>query len=331
MNDAQGASDRPVLSRADLENYDPQGHGRRWLCPFCGDGKPRDSSHRSLSLDESTGLWKCFRCGAGGKLRDNWEQRAFVPHRDQVRQRAKRIFDLPPSRVPLTAPPVPKAPQEAEEPTTPGADETVIPPEQENILLELAATPGESYLANRGISLATAQNAGVLFAPHWSGRPAVVFRLFDSQGVEIASQGRFCDGRRNPPAITTGPKKLGLFSTQLPAAPGWWRALPCLILTEAPIDALSLAEANYPALAFCGTNGPDWIHLLCGLRPVMLAFDADEAGDRAAETLIPLLRRYGATCHRLRPEGAKDWNEMLLQMGPDNLGDWLAFNALKWM
>lgn len=329
MTEPQGASERPVLTRADLENFDPQGHGRRWLCPLCGDGKPRDASHRSLSLDDSTGLWKCFRCGASGKLRDNWEQRAFVPYKERARNDLKRALNLPPPRVPLA--PSPAQPKAEAAPETPPSGEAPPPAEPENILLELAGTPGEGYLAKRGISLSTAQNAGVLFAPHWSGRPAVVFRLFDQQANEIASQGRFIDGRRNPPAITSGPKKGGLFCTQLPAAPGWWRSLPCLILVEAPIDALSLAEANYPALAFCGTSGPDWLHLLCGLRPVLLAFDADEAGDKAAENLIPLLRPYGAQCHRLRPEGAKDWNEMLLQLGPENLGDWLAFNALKWM
>ncbi len=49
----------PILSLADLEAYDPRaterGRERRFLCPCCGDGKPRNAAHRSLSLNTQTG------------------------------------------------------------------------------------------------------------------------------------------------------------------------------------------------------------------------------------------------------------------------------------
>jgi DNA primase len=99
---------------------------------------------------------------------------------------------------------------------------------------------------------------------------------------------------------------------------------PAIIITEAAIDALSLAMAGCPALAFIGTSGPRWLHIACGLRRVVLAFDADEAGDKAAAKIAALLQPYGATCERLRPDGAKDWNAMLQVLGSDGLADWLA-------
>lgn len=103
--------------------------------------------------------------------------------------------------------------------------------------------------------------------------------------------------------------------------------LPALIVAEAPLDALSLAEAGYPAVALCGTDEPAWLHRICAFRRVLLAFDADEAGDRAGERLAPLLSSFGAKCERLRPEGGKDWNEVL-QAGREALGDWLALRVL---
>jgi len=49
-------------------------------------------------------------------------------------------------------------------------------------------------------------------------------------------------------------------------------------------------------------------------RRVLLAFDADEAGDKAAAEWTAALR-YGTRCERLQPEGAKDWNELLQTHG----------------
>lgn len=51
---------------------------------------------------------------------------------------------------------------------------------------------------------------------------------------------------------------------------------------------------------------------------------ADEAGDRAAAKIGENLQTYGATVGRLRPEGAKDWNEFLTVYGADELSNYLA-------
>jgi DNA primase len=61
---------------------------------------------------------------------------------------------------------------------------------------------------------------------------------------------------------------------------------------------------------------------------VLLAFDADEAGDRASEGIKMRIASFGARCERLAPEGAKDWNEMLLLSGRDYLSDWLTERVL---
>lgn len=83
-------------------------------------------------------------------------------------------------------------------------------------------------------------------------------------------------------------------------------------VTEAPIDALSLALLGHPALALCGTSWPGWLAGAMSGKHVELAFDADDAGDVAAQALGLDLTASDADWKRLRPSGVKDWNDALL-------------------
>ncbi len=296
-----------VLLLADLEAQDshPVRHGAelRFLCPFCGDSKPRDNAHRCLNVNTAKGAWNCKRCGASGRIGEFEEHKAKDPA-ERRRGRLRRAFELPPI-------PMPPEPSEPAEINWRVHLREAIP---------LLRTPGAGYLQKRGIASEFAHEAGILFSPRWYNRPAVVFLLHDEQGREVAAQGRYINNSAQLKAITVGPKKFGVFAT-----PGAWeQSLPAVILTEAPIDALSLAIAGYPAIALCGKTGPTWLRVKCGFRSVLLALDADGAGDAAAADIEALLMPFGAKCRRLRPEGAKDWNEMLLNIGRDALADWLA-------
>ena len=304
---------RPILSRAEVENFDPQGPPTRRWCPLCGPEKPRDSAHRCLSIDIANGLFHCFRCGAKGQFAENRASFEVENPRKRVLNGLKRAFAL---ETPQRASAPPQSPENGEKSSW---------RESLRALQPLCGTPGEKYLAGRGLSLAVAESAKVKWSPSWKGRGAVVFPLYDHQNHLVAAQGRYCDPRQIPKARTLGPKKEGAFSTgQI------WeqvRAGAPLIVTEAPIDALSLAQSGFPALALCGTSGPRWLPLAGGLREIWLAFDSDEAGERAAQALSVLLTPFGARCQRLCPEDAKDWNEMLLARGGAALGDWLNYRT----
>jgi DNA primase len=191
-------------------------------------------------------------------------------------------------------------------------------------LRPLQDTCAVSYLNKRSLRASIAHQSGVRFASNFMGRPAVVFPLRARNGELRGAHARYIDGCDKPKARTLGDKRAALFVTHgaLDAK------LPALIVTEAPLDALSLAEAGYPAVALCGTQAPTWLHRACAFRRVMLALDADEAGDHAALELAPLLSSFGARCERMRPEGAKDWNELLGRVGRDALADWLAARVL---
>lgn len=302
-----------VLSRDDLEQFDPSGgRGRgaeqRYCCPLCGHEKPKDASHRSLSLSPLDGLWKCYRCGAGGQLRDNWVKRDRPTRRREKRARA---FGIPKKQ----------------------AEAAVDPDKLRRLQQELQGTalllgsPGEQYLQERGIPVELALQARARFHPAWFGRPAVLFPVRDQTGKLVAAQGRYTDGQDNPKTRSAGSVSRGVFTTL--------GALEAdrLAVVEAPIDALSLAAAGLPAVALIGTgNRPDWLPKALAFRTVLLATDNDPpterhpkgAGNEAAEALAEWFTPLGTRCYRLRPvDAAKDWNEVLCTLGQDDLAELL--------
>ena len=142
---------KEILSLSELENYDPHGlkRGSRWrfLCPLCGDGKPRDGAHRSLSVDGSSGGWKCHRCESQGKLKEFWEDRPMIPKKELQKQALKRKFALTPTT---------KQPETREIPVwLPGSCS------KSQSLFGEGITPASEYLQSRGVSWEVACCAGV--------------------------------------------------------------------------------------------------------------------------------------------------------------------------
>lgn len=289
-----------TLSLRALQEFDPRaairGSEADFCCPLCGQEKPRDTDHRSLSANTQSGLWECHRCHAKGKLQEFHKERPQENPKERRQRQARQAFALPPREEP-------KAPAD---------------PEWRKKIASrcpLAGTPGAEYLAGRGIPLALAQGAGAMFVPDYFGRPAVVFPLRDKAGAACGVHGRYTDGRSDPKSRTYPAGHNGAIYTAGALAGD------VLAVTEAPIDALTLALAGLPAvLATCGTSWPNWLPLAGRIgRRVLLAHDADAGGDGAAERMRPALVALGARCERLRPASAKDWNELLQRSGIEAL------------
>lgn len=290
-----------ALSLSELEAFDPQapaahGRERRFACPFpaCA-GKPLDAAHRSLSLNTETGRWCCHRCGGAGVLIEH--RPASLP-RAAARQRLRRAFALAPA--PVVAPI-----SDTWQGQLKGA-------------LRLPGTPAEAYLAGRGIPAEVARAAAVAYAPVFYGRPAVVFPIRDREGQLRAVNGRFLADGRWPKTMTAGTKSAGLFATA-GALVG-----ERIVVTEAPVDALSLAACGLPALALVGTSGPAWLPAFVAFKRVLIALDADQEGDAKSKKLAAELGAFGARVARLRPNGMKDWNEALQRLGQVALSEALA-------
>ena len=318
---------RIFYSLADFESYDPgyrRGTGScRFLCPECGTGKPRDDQHRSLSYNPQNGLYRCFRCPLRGQTKEHWVEKPPLRKSPFRTRQTRSPQPYPPlghpsgGALPAGNRPVPPAHGAGGSGQNEGIDDSKWR-EQFAQCSALKGTPGESYLQSRGIPLPIAQAAGIQFHRAFSGQAAIVFPICDIEGRAVAIQGRFTGATGDRRMMTMGPKVRGAFYT-----PGALEAAPVLI-TEAPIDALSLAICGCPALSLCGSNGcPLWLIESCAYRKVGIAFDADEPGDKAAISITSTFSRAGCPVQRLRPIGGKDWNEVLQRQGRAALSAWL--------
>lgn len=313
-----------VLSLADLEAHDPysrsNGRERRFSCLYCGGDKKQDAAHRSLAVNSDTGAWVCHRCHEKGLLLEFQTRKTESDRPGGGRRGTNSQRRSAPRRAAL--PPIQPSPNAETWESTFVINDLHFPAFPLDIP---GAHAARAYLTRRGIaSDPVAMDAGVRYSPKWQGnRPAVLFPVHDEQGRFMAAQGRYIDGG-GMKTTSAGSVGSGVFST-----PG---ALPTkadgrIILTEAPMDALSLHACGYPAVAFCGSGmKPKWVDVRCSFKTVYLAFDADEVGDKAAEEWTKRLMPFTRQVVRLRPDGGKDWNELLMRPGRAWLEDWLDAN-----
>jgi DNA primase len=199
-------------------------------------------------------------------------------------------------------------------------------------------SPAQDYLTRRGISPETAKAFGCGFAEAWehwekdkeerwqlTGTDRrVVFPITDPEGNILAVHGRAIDTEfLNSPKITKGSRKEALFQ------PANAFDADIIFLCEGPADAMALHECGFAAVASVATSIPSWLPNRRAFRKVFVAMDADETGDKSADKHINELRAHGARAVRLRPEGAKDWNEMLLKTSADALRNFIQIKIFE--
>ena len=310
-----------TLSLSELHTRDPQHKQNRTecdcACPFCSNGKRPGPTNRTLSYNTKSGAWICHRCHEKGILTD-FQDAMETTRPQRAHRQLNRLFSLPESKTELAA--------DVES----GDWKAVIAS-----LQPLAMTPGAAYLAGRGIPLDVAQRSRVKYHPSLYGRPAVIFPIYDTQGNLTACNGRYIDnkvdsgGNRELSGRTVnrfeGGLKRGVFTT-----PGALEA-KAPVITEAPIDALSLAAAGVPAMALCGVTVREWMAARLAWKTVYLAFDNDpvnaqgkKPGEEAFHAWEAVLLPFGAHVERLRPSGVKDWNDALQKYGLEAMREALA-------
>jgi hypothetical protein len=323
--------DNLTLTEAELAACRPvAGEGSRVLrafCPFHG------SDHqRSLRVQLATGRFACFACGAWGYLAEA---------RAQWREERQRLAALrrPPAR-PHRAPNPLRAPQPATtrplaRPPALPAPAVALPDLTQHLAAFQAALPGsrgETYLRQRGIPLALAQQLGVGYAasgtwPHkardWRGG-RVVFPHTMPDGRLVNLYGRAVGTAEQVPKAKR--------HDHLPGEKGYFNAavLPAddgpLWVCEGAFDALSLLAVGVPrVVAIFGVQGWrwDWVR---AVRELVFALDADAAGQQQWRTLARQAALRGKRVAVLPPEaygGHKDVNAAWIA-GALTLGAWPA-------
>lgn len=109
-----------------------------------------------------------------------------------------------------------------------------------------------------------------------------------------------------------------------------------IILCEALIDALTFWCAGYHNVtAAYGVEGFTADHLEAlerhGTERVLIAYDRDEAGDRAAEKLAPKLMAKGMACYRIQFPKGLDANAYALKVEPATKALGLLIRTAQWM
>ena len=295
--------ERPILSLKELEEYDEgqvgNGGQHRYCCPLpaCSD-KPVDSSHRSLAVDTESGAWMCHRCQHSGKLREFWVQATDSSgNRQQVIPAAFRFDSLTAGVVNAS---------------TPDNAEATRRLQGHREIRDSSAA--RRYMNGRGIPLQTAEPALAVFHTSFHGSPAILFPILGASGNLVAVHGRYIESDVLPKARSDGKLGDGVFET----LEGVYDQ-EIVFVAEAPFDALSCATVGYHGIALCGLRKPPtWLLDKLTWKTVVLAFDSDEPGDKAAREWASALETVGAESLRLSPS-RKDCNEVLVKDGSDRL------------
>ena len=218
-----------------------------------------------------------------------------------------------------------------------------------------AGETARAYIERRGLSGRTVTNFGLGFAPNtWSSlldamkrkgyserelfeaglvrqgksgrgcydtfRNRLMFPVIDVRGNVIGFSGRILDDGEpkymNSPETLVFSKSHNLFALNLAkkSKSGY------LILAEGNIDVASLHQAGFDsAVASLGTSlTPEQARLMSRyVNEVVIAYDSDGAGRKAAQRAITILEKLDVRVRVLRMEGAKDPDEYIAKFGAD--------------
>ncbi|MHB9130252.1 MAG: CHC2 zinc finger domain-containing protein [Armatimonadota bacterium] len=305
-------------------------HGQEWtgLCPF--------HEEHTASFGVTGDKWYCFGCGAKGagaiRFVMDYHRLDFRPACEWLAQWTGT--GLPVSGgSPALSPARQQRGDQAQELARWQSGCRWLPYQRGG---DPAAQAGQEYLLGRGISPFWAVCSAVRYHPDWYGQPRIVFPIMGmppddiaAYGPLVALQGRAIapDCEKRDRLRCAGMKSGGAFWT----AAAWWQET--IIFTEGEIEALTLAECGFPAVATCGAdNKAAWMGTLCRKKRVVIAFDDDTSGEKGANTLAALLRQSGVTeIDAILPPGvfhpngkAFDWNDCLCKYGREAVAQTLS-------
>jgi DNA primase len=166
---------------------------------------------------------------------------------------------------------------------------------------------------------------------HFNG--SVVIPIFDEQGNVLEMYGRKITPGLRPEIplhlYLPGPHR-GVFNVQALAH------YPEIILCEALIDALTFLNAGFPnvtaAYGIGGLTPNHWeAFRQYKTRRILIAYDRDDAGEKAAESLAPKLQAAGIECFRVQFPRGMDANEYALKVQPAAKSLGLVIRKALWL
>ena len=341
-----------LRSRCDIEdtissyvNLKRAGRISKGLCPFHNEKTP------SFTVYPDTQSYYCFGCGSGGDVITFVKNIENLDYIDAVRFLADRAgMDMPNENTYDSA--VNKRRLRMLEANREAARFF------HNCLKTKDGEAGYRYFKNRGLTDETIRKFGLGFAPDFFNalsnhlmnlgytkdelvfanlarrsqrnpnniydnfRNRIMFPIIDIRGNVIAFGGRVMDDSK-PKYLNTSDtmvykKSEGVFALNLAKKSG----KDSLILCEGYMDVIALHQAGFTnAVAGLGTalTGEQARLLSRYASEILISYDADEAGQKAAARALTIFKNTPAKIKILRLSGGKDPDEILKNYGPEKM------------
>ena len=309
------------------------------LCPFHGE------KTASFSVAPDKGIYYCFGCHKGGGVVNFMMEVEGLSYPDAVRSLAKRVgMDVPEDEQYQSR-------YKAQERLW------ALMKEAGRFFNSQLNSPAGAecmaYVKRRGLSSKIVTQFGIGYAPNsWNAlvdamkrkgytdqelidadlvgqkngriydrfRNRLMFPIIDVRGNVIGFGGRVLDDS-TPKYLNTSEtlifnKRKNLFGLNFAKK----TKLGYLILVEGNVDVVTLHQFGFDnAVASLGTSLTEEHATLLSryTEQVVLTYDSDEAGQRAAKRAIPMLEKVGIQVKVLRMKDAKDPDEFLHKFGSD--------------
>ena len=309
------------------------------LCPFHGE------KTASFSVSPNKGIYYCFGCHKGGGAINFVMELEGLTYPDAVRALAQRCGME-----------VPEDEQYQSRYRQQERLWALMKEAGRFFHTQLYAPAGKQcleYVQQRGLSKTVVTNFGIGFAPDsWNAlvdamrqkgytdqelkdadlvgekngriydrfRNRLMFPIIDVRGNVIGFGGRVLDDSKpkylNSNETVIFNKRKNLFGLNFAKK----TKQPYIILVEGNIDVVALHQYGFDnAVASLGTSlTEEQVTLLARYtEQVVLTYDSDEAGQRAAQRAIPMLEKAGIRVKVLQMKDAKDPDEFLKKFGAD--------------
>ena len=320
--------------------------GRNWvgLCPFHGEKTP------SFNVREETGRYKCFGCDASGDVF------TFVQQIEHVDFIGSVEFLAAKAGIQLNYTSTGQSKDRARRKRLIEGMETAVEWYHQRLLTAPDARPARDYLRSRGIDGEIARQFRIGWAPdEWDAlasqagveekvlddvglafrnrrnrmqdalRGRVVFPIMNDGGDPVAVGGRILPGSADPAKYKNSPETPIYTKSRVLYGLNWAKGeivrQNLAVVCEGYTDVIGFHRSGVPtAVATCGTAfTEEHVKLLKRYTTrVVLAFDADAAGQGAAERFYEWERKYDIEVSVAKLLGGKDPGD-LAQSDPESL------------
>ena len=320
--------------------------GRNWvgLCPFHAEKTP------SFNVREETGRYRCFGCDKSGDVFTFVQEIEHVDFVGAVEQLASR------AGIQLTYTSTGQSKERARRKKLVGAMEEAVDWYHQRLLTAPDARPARDYLRSRGLAGDIARQFKIGWAPDdWdtlaresgiderllqdnglafrnrrnrmqdSFRARVLFPIFTENGEPVAIGGRILPGSEDPAKYKNSSETPIYTKSKTLYGLNWAKGdivnSNQAIVCEGYTDVIGFHRAGLPrAVATCGTAfTEDHVRLLKRYASnIVLAFDADAAGQGAAERFYEWEEKYQVEVSVAAFPGGKDPGDMA-QSDPEGL------------